>query len=613
MEKLSNKLENLKNVFGQIKAEKDVVLKSNPRELYVHIPAAEVIKEFGPYIFIGRKGIGKTALVDHYKDENKTKYDIVIDIIADQDHSWLLYNFYHKKFNDIHRKVNDVKDLFDLQTLFSTAWSAAIQTALMERVIRSESLDGRFEAEREIIAEYLKREFKIERDRPSTNIAQKVQSLLPFIFDLIQNKIEKLLELDNAVSLGVILSRFTNWITESIDIRLIDRKANEALQKILVDGALNVLITLDKYDDYVDSLILELDDVRQLENRLKRQYTRSERLDERANILAFQRSMLRGLVIASKELREQDGYKNLHYAFAIPHDRFTELRLRESADLDTKYISQIKWTPLHLLEFFVRRCNYALGNKSEATTYDELIKEYKKILKELNIDEHIQNTSVPGVKEDFLLYLIRHSLWRPRDIQRYLIEIFRNCQSSISKDGSILCQKIIQDVVREVSPSILDSEFFIEYQAEYPLLEDVVMRFRQQPNIIEDDYLRDKILGKRGISLSHTSPMSTDEIITRLYNVGFLGIRSKRQLNPSMCIRQKNQLVYYCFYYNEEVKNLNSIFGGGAKLSEDETWVIHPVFYDRLDSKVSNDYVVHEMTWQSIIAQYGSFYYIKED
>ena len=596
----------LAETFRQIKAETDSQLRNHFDDLFVRTEAAELIEQIGPYIFIGRKGSGKTALIQHFRDTNSSSYDAIIDIVADQENSWLLYRFYHKKFVTLHgetKRFSDLEDVFDLQTLFATAWAGAIQVAIMDRFVRNNSLTSHFTAQAQVRS-FLKTQFAIDYEIPETNVAERVHGLLPTLFETIQVIIETILK-THAIGIGVILSRITTWATKSIDERLVEEKANNVIKELLRDGDLRVLVTLDKYDDYVDNLVRSLDDKRIFSEKISEVIDAKTHARERESVLQFQRNMLSGLLIATKHLRALEGYNCLHYAFAVPQDRFAELRLRETSVFDVKHIKKIEWTPLHLLEFFVRRCLWVFGECAEFDSSEGLIKQYKKLLKRLNFAETVKNQAVSDVREDFLLYLIRHSMWRPRDLQRYLLELFEGYAKAGVTDGDNFEDRVYR-VVNECSQRIINDEFLIEYQVEYPRLAEIIDRFKNRQNVFDEDFLRNRILGQRSLSLNHHK-MTTDAIIERLYEVGFLGIRKSRNLNKQICVRQHDQYIYYQFCYNDQIVNARF---SGPKLNEGEQWVVHPMFYDRLDSTVEKQFVVHQLDWTAILSQFKFFHHI---
>ena len=601
MERIEH-LEKLIEIFKHIKAENDTALKRN-RHLFVNLEAFKKLQEIGPFVFVGRKGVGKTALINQFKKVEKDKYDIIIDIIADQEQSWALYNFYFNRFNQILNefKKNEIQDIIDIDKLFSTAWAGAIQVAIMDRLVKNENkYPDTFKKDFLTIKKYLAKSFEIDYKKKDSQIANKVQSLLPVIFELIQLKLEA--SIGSVKSLGVFLSRIASWLTESIEKRIIGEEANNALKNIITSRGIRVLITLDKYDDYVDGLIKDLDDKEELSRRVKNNLLTKEQAHfERENMLLFQRSMLKGLLLASKELRETSSYDLTHFAYAIPQDRYAELQFREEAQFNALFKVDINWNPISLLQFFVKRSCYVMSIENGSQNFDDLINDYKKVLKELRIQEFIPNSVVSTTKEDFFLYILRHTLWRPRDIQRYLVSFFERYRDSIRKDPNVSSSILLRKAIEEHSLKIIQDEFFLEYKVEYPFLESVVQRFRKRPYILSNEELRDNILNTK-LSLSHVD-MSKDEIITRLYNVGFLGIRSKTNLK-SYAIKQNNLYIDYSFYYNDNIQNVNNKFGGGANILDADQWVIHPLFYDFLDCAIEDKFVVHEMDWKNIRDRY---------
>jgi hypothetical protein len=109
----------------------------------------------------------------------------------------------------------------------------------------------------------------------------------------------------------------------------------------------------------VDELTKHIDDLSTLQLKMARfSLSNEDHQNIKASILSFQKNFLKGFLLATRELREQPDLKTIHFALAIPDDRFAELEMREGANFGLSYVEQIRWNAFELVEFFVRRSQW---------------------------------------------------------------------------------------------------------------------------------------------------------------------------------------------------------------------------------------------------------------
>lgn len=200
----------------------------------------------------------------------------------------------------------------------------------------------------------------------------------------------------------------------------------------------------------------------------------------------------------------------------------------------------------------------------------------------------VTNKAISEIKEHSFLYLIRHSLWKPREIQMYLTEIFRLMEES----RQAASERIFQKVVKTESEKIIRREFLEEFQSEYPGIPKILKKLETVSlnTIMSYEDVCSKL---SGLDLFDDSSNSPDQIMIRLFHMGVLGVRQifhgKRNVYTDATVTQNKQEVSYRYCYNCMV---NDPFTKGIDVA------FHPMFFEYLNIKHDKDYVVNELKWE---------------
>ena len=192
-------------------------------------------------------------------------------------------------------------------------------------------------------------------------------------------------------------------------------------------------------------------------------------------------------------------------------------------------------------------------------------------------------------------------------MQRYLHRFFVTMEEKLALNVEFDTSELIRQIIRDKSKTIIRDEFLDEYAVEYPQLRDIISRFRGRGNVISDKKIRE-ILGLNPTLNQHYN-MTHNEVIQRLYNIGFLGRRIEGHPDTRITIRQRGKNIYYAFCYNFGDFDLEQHLAASNILLPTEKWVIHPLFYDLLEIQTLKQYVVHEITWDSVIEEFGTRYH----
>jgi hypothetical protein len=261
-------------------------------------------------------------------------------------------------------------------------------------------------------------------------------------------------------------------------------------------------------------------------------------------------------------------------------DKFLELHLRERVDLEQSHILRIEWNPRELRDYVNQRIAHALQLSAEDTP-----NAWNKLF-----PFHVSNRTVRDVKEDSLLYIIRHTLWKPRELQIYLSALFKRLDERLDNARTAADEEMIWHVVRTQAEEIIRQEFLEEFGSEYPELPAVVKRLQtlKLKSVMPYSELCDR-LGAVKLAEEMLSPA---DAVKRLFQMGVLGIREavphERREVTDPSVTQNREEVVYRYAYNCAIAD---------PFSQTSEVAFHPMFFEYLEIKHDAPFVVNQLNW----------------
>ena len=291
--------------FGDFAAESDKIRYEE--ELFVHTRQHKAFNLPQHRIIFGRKGSGKTALVQHISTRDRDKYAHVLDIDADS----IRFKPMTEKFSLLYEKVGGS---LELRKSFANIWEHSILTSCMAHLannISTSSGDGA------TLHNYLRKEGLLKKR----------------IYDLLIDSLDNLF----SVALGK-SGKPTSELIQALDNFPLDNtlfeEARISLSKFINNGH-SFLITFDKIDTYFE---IEPD-------RFQNDQHERESL----------RFFLAGLVQAVYNISVDDYFReNLQFKVFLPLDRYNSVKSRDW-DKIKKFIYKINWTHDELVIFVSKR------------------------------------------------------------------------------------------------------------------------------------------------------------------------------------------------------------------------------------------------------------------
>jgi hypothetical protein len=570
-----DQLRRLRDVFQELKAEQDQSLRQQQFRTFVHTKVYRQVQHEGRCLLVGRKGAGKTAMLVGYRTENEHAYltNANIEIVADEFPLEPLFNFF---FVDIRKHAEkqkvgrtDLAQFLDQTRVATFAWkhsltSSALFMAASQLLDHPEYANQITDNERRTLenaCDQVIRLYDSKANRKSvSNGGTLLSSLLIYNVGALPEMIQGILEEDGpgnwAGTIAKITSKLSGYLKQDSVESL--RKPMMQVRQILQRFDKKVLLTLDRFDDFYDEFLYRHED--EADGQQKQQ---------------FLSSLLKGLILAARDLqRDAHEYGWMHMIFTIPADKFLELRLRERADLESNHVIPLQWSPIELREMVNRRIALAL-DLPEA----DIPKAWN-----LLFPFEVTNGRVRKVREDSFLYIVRHSLWNPREIQMYLKAIF----AEMERTRQPADEEMFRRVISIETERIIRGEFLGQFQGEYHGLTRMLNKLGnvQLQTVMSYEDLCDKL---SGVTLFEGCK-TPDQTVLRLFHMGVIGLRaqSRRDWNNRQVIMQEKQEVTYRYCFNCDESDPFAVICDVC---------FHPMFFEFLNLQHTRPYVINQLTW----------------
>ena len=583
--------------FSDFKAENDRMLQANVDATFVSTAFYDEARIDGKCIIVGRKGSGKSAMVIGHQEKGKSLYLISKSLEADEIPFTAIYNFFFKGISlnaaEIARKlaehstnttVSDVATLVEPTRLSAYAWRQAIVKSAVfftaDELLKS---SVRMSPEERNALQKIVAEIRDElSEDASVDENAFVFGLLTKAYGHVSDLLEMIIKEFGGLWAGLIAKIVNKIIGAFRDRPSVATLAGiEALNTIMAREGKRTFISYDRFDDFYD------------EHYVPVTYgTPASSDEESATRKRLLGAMLQGLILAAGEIKRNPDMRWLDLLVTLPMDKFLELRLRERARIEADHIVYLQWTPLELYEFVNRRIAQAIGDKlpSAVPPWVALF------------PEPIPHVLVHGAKEDSFLYIVRHSLNKPREISMYLKDLFRELQRGYRSED--IAEKF-RGVVQRTSKEIIRLELKEEWVREFPGLKSVFSKIEVR-KADGRDFDREKAHNTKaavldyqqlcelvaGTSLSPQIKTPAD-VLVRLYHIGVVGLRRihpmKLESHFIRTVTQNRQEISYCYFYNSDD---DDPFTGDASV------VFHPLFFDELGISAPSEFIVNELTWE---------------
>lgn len=306
-----------------------------------------------------------------------------------------------------------------------------------------------------------------------------------------------------------------------------------------------ILLALDGFDPHSEDFRRETSQMR--ENNYEEFKMRKDFESKFYRELMVTISNLKGGVADNKILII---FEIVDFCIIIPQDRYDEICKGVDRDIAKREICCLSWDAHDLLCMLIRRLCHHYKIK-DFDFEDNLLEQFNNI-----IDKYLPNVSssisieINGFNKSISLYeyILRLSFWRPRDIIKNFAVIMK-----LSKQKIKLSQGAIQEILKKLlannAEKIIEQEFIGEYKNVYINLYSVLHEFDKCDLIIDFNEFYDKLSKVNIETLSDDNLQTVQEKFELLYKLGVIGLYFDKEE------AKKREYGYHiCFVFNEGLK-----------------------------------------------------------
>ena len=270
----------------------------------------------------------------------------------------------------------------------------------------------------------------------------------------------------------------------------------------------------------------------------------------------------------------EDFAENIIIKCFFPYDRFISLPLRDLDKISEKS-REIRWSYDSLQSFLAKR----IQRHSKFKHLESFPNLWNEIM-----PEEISNKYY-GISEKTYEYILRHTMYRPRQLQIHLRTLAKNYPNFVI-DKSMIAKSI-----RESSKNL--AKYYIkEYEIDHPNLGAFLKKLKGKKNIMR--YKLFRRFTEETLKLFHIN-VNVDDKIDTLYKMSFFGlvefledhhdkIETMRRYTPP---RKAGIKPYHIDFHYIEPKDKVT-----TEIKDDDLIAIHPIFFDFCQQKPHEDLIV---------------------
>lgn len=303
------------------------------------------------------------------------------------------------------------------------------------------------------------------------------------------------------------------------------------------------------------------------------------------------RLIFEGLANALYEINLQSeiGQKGLIYIKSlIPYDIFLLLKNRNLDKIES-HKESIIWDAGDLTSVIYKRIingglklQSSKENVRDNNMYSEpFLNAWSEIMPQKIYNEVVK------VEEDSYNYILRHTLYRPRQFFKIMDSIGREC------GGRIADQSIVRSGVENATLNLAE-HISKEYSIKHPCLQSIFQSFEGKSNIYEIDEFYNHVNSLlQNDKIYNPNSLTTMQKIEALYKIGFIGVLAEcEHIEPCQMVANKEGKFFVCHFY---YKGKKVDYRNAIRVRKEELSVriaIHPMFYEKCNIHASDEVVI---------------------
>lgn len=563
----------------------DPKFQSELEHVFVKTHPYNKVNQQTSYLLIGRKGSGKSTLVDYIGRNSEERYKAAIKI--DVDNFDLEYIFTVLTPRQVHA---DLDVVVPLVKVFEIVWELFLMLCCIDTLV-SEGEQGRLKQSQMQHTPLLDRLLKtVTGQVGEATVKIDYRALFHWAYAKIIVQIEKAIENSRNDP-----AHFAYDVSARLDPQEMQRVAiSEAVMasfnSVLAHCSKRFLVSLDGFDTAFEKF------------RLRTQQVVKEP-DDRRRRTQFEVDWLSGFVHVAIEMksasRRAPMSSMVDFCVTIPKDRYVEIR--DSERDGYMYIGkcyEIRWSAIELAILLFKRLEILDIGSFRSVKSDPSHKRLESVLKTAYPYIPVDTiTTLDGSEHEMPLFIdvLRHTFWRPREILIYfakIIAVLRDIKRRNIEITPFTVGKCISDTTRE----IIRTEFLNEFQRHCTNLKMIIELFRRKKQILSRQELDEIIGGYRFNFVDRDSPVTDFKTqVQFLYEIGFVGLEASRKVVERLKLLHTD---IFCFNAGDEpfeVLMLEDFL--------DCKFIIHPLFCEYLDLDVKGQRLTLKFDWKYLQEQ----------
>jgi hypothetical protein len=286
--------------------------------------------------------------------------------------------------------------------------------------------------------------------------------------------------------------------------------------------------------------------------------------------------------------------KSLSIVAAIPKDRFLEVQFERRDSVLAASTRELRWSGIELLSLLRKRIEAAGGFSTQAlkeggaTPLKRLSAGMEKFAPELSVSA-VVSVSGRNFQLDLFLEVLRHTLWRPRDILIHYAELMAVLKDNRRVKRSTL-PSVLGIVIARSNNLLIEHEWLGEMRDHITNIDAVIKLFQNGDQQVEYDAVIERLSHLDFTFMYRQTSLEGHRKLSLLFELGFFGVRRKRSDFGNT--RRMRDVFYHI--YPEAVDFSDPDFGKSAWI------VIHPMFIEKLSLRPNVDEPVMNFSWADI-------------
>ncbi len=558
------------------------------KELYVKTRSFNDLRAQKNYLFLGRKGSGKSTLGPLlYLLENE-RYKNHIEINVDEINLEYLINIV---FSASLRKDFDV--VIRVSEFFKLAWEILLIYECC-KVLISESDSGNLSDSQEKNITSIKNLVKkVEKSKArqlvDTNDARVNNSTFQWCISSIINYIERSIkesrnedasfhyDINTFLQRGNVLKGvFSNVVLKNV-------------YSIIGECKRLFFISFDGFDSMFEKFRINTNNLEDEEFKKFRRNIEIGFLEGFLNLTMDIKSNPRNDVI----------YAKMNLCVTVPKDRFFEIKeLQRDSYRYIEVFQEIKWTGIELSIMLRKRLELRFDefiSKKNDSAKDRLL---SVINKNSVLSLLPQTTTITfnnrNYDIDTFLNILRHTFGRPREVIIYYSKLIAVARD-FKKKNHVIDNFAVSKIISETTFDIINEEFISEFKNYCRNIRAILLIFKNSAQTLSRSELENK-LGAINFDFISGEIKDFKLKLEFLFDIGFIGIEV-----PKKTMESHKLLICDIFSFNASDKTFEILKGDdfdGCK------FIIHPIFCEYLGlDLVNQNRLVLNINWDYIIKQ----------